>query len=127
MTKPADLPQDVVDFILKNIDSVEQLEILLLLRETAPRIWTHDELSHSLHSTNSSIEKRLSDLCSKGFVRCESKTSTYNTGSDDSEKTIQNVIETYKTKKTRVIELIFSKPNPSLIGFANAFKLRKDK
>ena len=34
--------------------------------------------------------------------------------------------ETYKTKKSRVIELIFSKPNSQLLGFADAFKLRKE-
>jgi hypothetical protein len=122
-----DLDQEVSGFILNHVDSVEQLEILIMLRESAPRIWTIEEICHSLHSTKSSVELRVKGLCAKGFLECSATAAGYKKQSNESERIIQNVIDTYKHKKTRTIELIFSKPHPNLIGFANAFKLRKDK
>ena len=44
------LPDDVQRFIIEHINSVEQLEALLLVRSDPARVWTTEEVSHALYT-----------------------------------------------------------------------------
>ncbi len=60
-----DIPEKVLHFINERIDSVELLQVLLLLHSNPARIWTISDITSELRSANSSIIKRLEDLYSR--------------------------------------------------------------
>jgi DNA-binding IclR family transcriptional regulator len=54
----------VADYIV----SVEQLEILLLLRRYRERWWTIDEVDEQIQSSRASVRRRVEDLANRGLV-----------------------------------------------------------
>lgn len=122
----SDIDPKVREFIEQHVDSVEKLEILALLLETTPRAWTPAEVNARLHSSQSSIERRLHDLCEKGFISCSNGLYGFPGVLLEQQELVADVIKTYKLKRIRVIEMIFSRPTQKLRTFSDAFRIRKD-
>src|SRR6185312_10080646 len=62
------IPSDVKRFIRRYVNSVEQLEVLLFLRDHLDAEGTAEAISKKFVSTPSSVEKRLQDLESLGLI-----------------------------------------------------------
>ena len=122
------LDSDVEAFILSNINSVEQLEILLLLKSKGEL--DADEITQELRTTLSSVEKRLSDLCRKNFIRpleqTRKKTYVYDP-SEANREIIEKLAQLYSTYRVAIINLIFSQASDVLRNFSDAFRLREKK
>ncbi len=122
------LPQNVRDFILKYIDSVEQLETLLLLQSEKSRQWTADEVAERLRIAAESAASRLESMCANGFgeeqQQAGRKVYKYNGAAQDG--TIDALSVCYRQYRVRVITAIFSKPIDRVRTFADAFKIRRD-
>jgi hypothetical protein len=91
------LSEAVLAFIRKQVDSIDQLEILLLLKHDPEQEWTPNGLRHYRY-----------------FPRTPSIHAT-----------IQEVEIAYRTYSVPVINLIYAKPLEKIWTFADAFKLRK--
>src|ERR1051326_5760778 len=67
--RPMDeIPSDVKQFIAKHISSVDQLEVLLLLRDHPEREWSAQDVGRQLHMSYASALLRLANLRSRGLV-----------------------------------------------------------
>lgn len=122
------LPEDVIDFIVDFIDSVEQLNVLFLLQTHSERSWTLDEITRELRSTETSIQRRLEALYSRNIlVPSKDGKHRYTPCSMEVARTLSHLSDVYKTKPYRIIEAIYSKPDEVLKALADAFKLKKDK
>lgn len=120
---------DVRRFISAYIDSVELLEVLLLLRASAEREWSADSVSGELRSNPASVAKRLTDLCERGLVSMRESAPplyAYHPGTAELDSAVKGLAQAYAERRTRVIDLIFSKPIDTLRHFSDAFKFRKD-
>jgi len=62
------IPDDVAQFILATIDSVAQLEALLLLRADPRQAWAAKTLAARLYITEEQTAEILDALRAKGFV-----------------------------------------------------------
>ncbi len=126
----AGLPPRVQRFITTHIDSLEKLEVLLLLRARSEREWTASAVSLELRITESSAAMRLADLAARGLLVSNGATPpSYCFRPKDSED-VQAVAElamVYGAKRVSVISFIFSRPLDKVRGFAEAFVLKKDK
>jgi hypothetical protein len=119
------IPDRVAQFIARHIDSVEQLEILLLLRGDPSREWTADELGATLRSVPDSVLGRLRDLHAHGLVEPEGEAWRFSPGADDA--LVGAVEDCWKARRVAVIALIFAEPGDDPArDFADAFRLRKD-
>src|ERR671914_1124136 len=58
----AALPEDVRQFLLRYIDSVEQLEVLLLLCGSPSTAWSPEAVAQALYSNPTSVAYRLAML-----------------------------------------------------------------
>lgn len=110
------------------ITSVEQLEILLLLRREAERRWTPSEVAEELRSSESSVAKRLGDLHSGGLVERVGNDGTfrYAPASEWLRGAVDSLADLYAESPYRVIDMIFAKPISNLRVYADAFRYRKD-
>lgn len=120
----AELPRAVTRFLSEHINSVEQLEILLLLR-TGDRAWTAGEIARELSTSPSSAEVRLEDLARAQLVvrdgdayRCRVR--------EDLRPVLEQVAESYAKLRVRVISQIFAQPSEGVRSFSDAFRLRED-
>jgi hypothetical protein len=121
------LPEDVHRFILSTIESVEQLEVLLLMHGAPDTSWTPEAIAQQLYSTPSSIRVRLEALSRQELVAPEGPQSSfrYQPPSAGVAATINRVAECYRERRVAVITLIASKPLENVRAFSDAFRLRK--
>jgi hypothetical protein len=62
------IPAAVRELIAQHITSVEQLEILLFLRERRDRAWSPDDVATALRGNTVSARGRLAQLAASSFV-----------------------------------------------------------
>ena len=122
---PSKLDEDLSRFITEHISSVEELEILLLLRD---RLLPIPEISRELRANPESVDNRIRRLTDRGLlVRQDADPPHFTLAKDPSlHGTAQRLAQAYREKRFIVIDLIFSKPNNILRVFADAFKIKKE-
>ena len=131
-----DLPEDVQRLLRDNIESYEQLELLLLLRTELDHPWTVEALSARLRIPGSLGSLALDELTKAGFVevraRGAEKQYTYVAQSNDVEATLQRLVQAYREHPIPVLKHMSANAiervrTAALRTFADAFILRKDK
>ena len=119
------LPPAVHRFLYDNIDSVEQLEVLLLLSRS-PRGWTAEEIARELSGHPTSILHRLGSLAGRGFLReLEPACFQYAPRSTELHEAVARVAETYRDQRLAVIGFLASRPVAKLRAFSDAFRIRR--
>ena len=123
------IPPAVKQLLSRYIRSVEQLEVLLLVRSQPARSWTAADVYEVIRSSTSSIAARLRDFTTAGFL-AETPGPTpsfrYAPKSTDLSAAVEETARFYETRRVRVIEAIFAPDVDPVQSFADAFKLRKD-
>lgn len=121
----ANLPPRVQRFLLAHIDSVEKLEVLLLLRGHADRSWTGGGVAQELRIAEESARHRLDDLCGRGLLSCEGDSFRYAPGSGADAQAVDELASTYALRRVSVISFIFSQPMDRIRSFADAFRIKR--
>ena len=120
------LPPAVKSFIREHIQSVEQIEILSLMRTTPARDWTASSLDQTLRSSEQSIARRLADFTRAGLL-VESdhaaKMFRYQPRDAALDAAAAETLQAYRTRPVLVIETIFKPDDPGQ-SFADAFRIR---
>lgn len=123
------IPLEVEAFILKNIHSIEQLEVLLLLQRDPTREWNEEEVSTALRSNPASAQARLKDLQSRNLVienRSKEQHTYHAVNGSNLAKLVEDVALYYGTHRHLIITLIYSRPTETLRILADAFLIWKD-
>jgi hypothetical protein len=124
------IPDDVAQFILDKIDSVAQMEALLLLRSDPREEWSLEALAKRLYIAESETTQVLSRLCSEGLVvtiMSEPLRYRYEPSSTEIRQMADRLADVYSKHLVPVTNLIHTKPKTRVQEFADAFRLRKDK
>jgi hypothetical protein len=126
-----EIPDYVSQFISDHVDSVELIDVLLLIRRNRTREWTAEEIGQRLYTTAKSAANRLEALRASGLAVAAdgADQTTYRYAPRDGalDRAAAGLEEAYGMRRTTVINLIFSKPSPGLRSFADAFRIRDDK
>jgi hypothetical protein len=120
------VPQIVRDLIARHIDSVLEVEILLLLYASRPLVWTADAVVEKLRIDRAWAVTQLGKMCEQGLLRCDTQAQTYAYGpaSVALDAAVEALDRAYADRRVSVIELIFAKPLDKLRSFADAFRIR---
>ena len=114
-------------FIAQHLNSVEQLEVLLLLHRSHGREWSAGEVSRELSSHPHSAESRLLDLRARGLVAAREDGQEFRyhwappAGVDE---VVAALARVYAERRVSVITAIFAKPLDSVRTLADAFRVR---
>jgi hypothetical protein len=117
-------------FIAVEINSLEQLEILLLLSGNPHKWWTAQGVYEVVKSSPQSVQERLQQMVERGILRLEGQGEVrYQFGATEGDiwRTITELREAYKERSVKVVQAIYSKPPDAVQEFARAFRVRKDK
>ncbi len=123
------IPEKIANFVLEKIDSVAELEALLILRQSAPTKWDAGSLAGRLYITEPQTNELLRALYDKRLALADTEDPPhYSYGPANSELglTVDGLAEIYSRHLVPVTNLIHSKPKLKFQGFADAFKFRKD-
>lgn len=118
-------PAEVLAFIEQNIESIEQLEVLLYL-QGQERARTAAEIYQQIQSSPASVNIRLKQLEAAGLVNHEA-IGQYRINQADPalQKTLDELSNCYRTMRVRIIEAIYTRCSDAVRTFADAFRLKK--
>ena len=119
------IPPAVRTLIAERIDSVPELEAVLLLRETRPRAWTPDEAGTRLYVSTTVATHVLRTLAERGFFTEDGGDYRYDPASAELADAVDQLAVSYGHHLVAVTQLIHAKPSRNVRDFANAFRLRK--
>jgi hypothetical protein len=123
------IPNDVKAFLLQHIDSIAQLEALLLLRADSELAWSADTLAKRLYIPVQETAEVVARLCADGFLvstGSEPLLYQYQCTSSEQARMVDLVAECYARYLIPVTHLIHTKPRTRVQEFADAFRLRKE-
>lgn len=116
---------EVLAFIDRHIESVEQLEVLLFLH-AKDKGQTTSEIFREIQSSQASVNIRLKQLESVGLIVQESIGQYRIDRTDENlRKTLDELSRSYRMMRVRVIEAIYARRSDAVRTFADAFKLKK--
>lgn len=113
---------------MTHIDSIEKLEVLLLLRAMTEREWTASAVAQELRITEASAAARLEDLNAGRLLIGSGEAPEvyrYSPASSEDVRSIAELAAAYAERRVSVITFIFSRPQTRVRGFADAFLLKK--
>jgi predicted ArsR family transcriptional regulator len=126
-----DQPQDdVLQFISEQIDSVPELEALLLLWQHRPNPWTIAELAKRLYIGENATRSIFLDLERKKLIVANAQGPDgyqYCSSSEERDQLIARTERIYRRQIVRISNLIHSKPSSAVRDFARAFRFTKEK
>ena len=128
MTEPI-ISQQVLQFIADQIDSVPQLECLLLLHQYEARAWMPEEVAARIYISTASAQEILETLLRRGLVSAEGTPTRYRYRSSEiaGHALVADVARAYQHHLVPVATFIHSKGSASVREFARAFDLKKDR
>ena len=123
------IPPRVRQFIIDHIDSVMQLEVLLLIASEPGRAWTVKDLAELLRIDPTWVDSQLRAMAARGLVaqQPDSAAFRFEPRSAELSQALDELAKTYADRRVTVIGLIFAKPIDKIRSFADAFRIRKDK
>jgi predicted AAA+ superfamily ATPase len=120
------IPEDVRRLISENIDSIAQLEGLLLLRGNPEQGYNPEHIAERLYISPSESETLLLQLMERGFLIKDGQLYIYKPRSEELSQMVDKLADTYAHYLLPVTHLIHSKSRSRVQEFANAFRIRKD-
>jgi hypothetical protein len=117
---------DVREFVRREIKSVFQLEVLLLLHRTRERAWTVMEISQELGIDPEIAETQVVRLEELRLLETEQSTPisyVYGPRDHDDEIIIEKLAVSYAKQRVGILSLILSDSNSRIRRFAEAFRL----
>jgi hypothetical protein len=119
------IPEEVRDFIIRYIDSIAQLEALLLLRREPQIAWDAGQAGQRLYISSETCTDLLARLCADGFLISDGHVYRYQCRTVALQGVVDRVADFYARHLIPVTHLIHTKPG-RIREFAEAFKLRKE-
>ena len=124
------IPDDVKQYVLEHIDSVAQLEGLLLLRGNPEKGWVVDEVAQRLYIDRGQTADLMGRLSALGLITEEGgggPAYRYHPRSPGLKDLVDRLAETYVKYLVPVTNLIHAKPPAKVQQFADAFRLKERK
>lgn len=125
---PVQLSDQLSQFIRERLPSLEQIEIVLLLRRDPARAWTAPEVAGNLKTPPESTAMRLFLLASNGVIVFDSSSGLprYRYVASMPEDVMVELDRAYDEDRDTLISLTGGTATPDpLRSFADAFKLKK--
>jgi hypothetical protein len=126
---PDHIPHEVRRFILANIDSIAQLEALLILRANPQHKWACKDVAERIYLTEKETEAVLGKLATRALIETEKLEPInycYQPKSKDVAALIDQLAETYAKYLVPVTNLIHQKPRRDIFEMADAFRLKSE-
>jgi hypothetical protein len=122
------LPAAVHRLLERDIDGIEQLELLLLVRRDADRYWDADAAADRLGLAVPLVTAALEALARRGFLDIRVSGAIryrFSPAREEQLEAVDALASSWWTARTAVLEALTAKQQ-AIRDFSDAFRLRKD-
>jgi hypothetical protein len=123
------LPDEVRRFTERNIESIDQLEILRVLAETPEKEWDAVALAAAIQADAKEVGLHLAALHGRGLLVAEKRTDwvgRHGPHTPELEAQVSRLLELYRERPVSMIKMVYAQAASPLRAFAEAFQLRKE-
>jgi len=113
--------------IAERIDSVPELEAILLLRGDGARTWRIDEVGQRLYVSTAVAGHILSTIAARGFCARDNEQYRYAPETVELADVVDQLSAAYASDLIGITNMLHAKPGPSIREFADAFRMRRGK
>jgi len=127
---PSGLPAEIAAFLDAHIDSIPQMEILLLLHEGRAQGWTVEAIANRVYQPPAVVLPLLRGLQAHGLATAETAGESTQFRIEDRPEgraLVDQVATAYRTQLIEVTRFVHAKASRSVLEFARAFDLTKDR
>jgi DNA-binding IclR family transcriptional regulator len=103
----AEISGEIRQLLTQTVHSVEQLEILLLLRASPDQVWTVRDVYQRVLTNETSVRRSLEKLCEHGTIRKTGALEFQFNSAADSEGVLEELARLYKEKPTRILYALY--------------------
>lgn len=121
------VPDAVRKVLADRIDSIPELEAVLLLRKHRNQTWSVEEAGQQLYLSPVVASHVLNLLTERGFLTRSLQRYQYSPESAELEATVTLLAEVYSKHLIAVTNIVHAKPSAGVRLFAQAFRFRQDK
>jgi transcription initiation factor IIE alpha subunit len=122
MTEP--IPADIRQFVLRFVESIAEMEALVILSKSPDTQWTVDELATRLYIPRDEAERVLARLGQHGIAKFVDSRWRFARLHEDDAATVERLTLMYSTHLIAITNLIHSRRGSRIQEFADAFRLR---
>ena len=124
-----EISPELKQFVENSIESIAQLEALLLLRNEPQRAWSAADIGKALYLPEDVAGSLLADFVRVGFATIVPPTKdqyNYRARDEETDRLLGQLQAAYHDRRVAVISLIYSKPLNKVQTFADAFRFGKE-
>jgi hypothetical protein len=123
------IPVRVIEFLAENIDTVPQLEALLLMWQAPDERWSMDKLAVRLYVSVEEAASIVRALQMRALIVSDEQPNSYRYSGDwDASGTLMaEVARSYRHNLIHITKFIHSRASSAVRAFARAFDLKKDR
>lgn len=122
------LSPEAEDFVARIIESIHQVELLMLLRRTPDRWWTAEAIAHELRESAMIVSAGLVGLRAHGLVAVQGlvpMTYRYEPSSMRLHAGVESLAAAYEGTPLVLAKAVATKSGQTLRTFADAFRIRR--
>jgi hypothetical protein len=121
-----EIPIEIAEFLKKHIDSVMQLEVLLLVRTRADKDWLASDVASELRIDQAWTETTLAKFANAGILERSGSSYRFTSAVPEMQQRLAEVARLYDQRRVTIISMIFSEPADPIRQFTDAFRFRKE-
>lgn len=127
-TPDLEISYDLRQLAARHLESMEHVEVLMLVARSEPREWSVAELGTELRWEDKFAQKCLEDLVAARLlvrIRAANRTTLYSYAPNAADReTVHGLMRMYDTRPLMLGRLIYDRPPTVARSFADAFRIR---
>lgn len=125
----SELPPEIAREVDQYVDSLECLEVLLLMYRDGERVWSVDQIASELRIKSSTAARHLARMASLGLLEAENPSGDFRFHPKDQARATgaRVIVEAYATRRIALINHIASRALSRIRSLADAFRVWKGK
>jgi hypothetical protein len=127
MSQPGAPPAELMEFLHRHLNSVAELEALLLARGNAEVAWTAATLAARLYVAEREAQDVLLALHRQGLLGRDGDAYRFAPATPALREDVDRLAVWYPRALIEITRVIHGKAGAAVRGFADAFRLREDK
>ena len=123
------IPEEVKRFLNQYINSIAELEIILILRMHRDQSWSSSSVADRIYSSEEVTARLLARLTNSGFITADGPSEApfqYRPRHQELARMLDQLAEVYAKYLVPVSELVHKKSRRNIEGLAQAFRIRKE-
>lgn len=129
MNGESELPEEIAREVDEYINSLECLEVLLLLYREAGRVWSIEQVAGELRIKSDTAARHLERMASLGLLEAENPSGEFRFHPVDDARAsgARIIVDAYATRRIALINHIASRALSRIRSLADAFRVWKGK